>query len=169
MKTLVYNKDNLLNEDINSLSIRVKALIINKDKLIIGNEDGIYQFIGGHVEDNEDYISALKREIKEESGIEINNEEISGPFYKISYFNKDYPVLGINKRNDIYYYVVKTNKNVNLDNTSYTENESNKHYKILELNLDNSVFLIEKNMSVNPGSEVISKDMIIVLKEYLGK
>lgn len=87
MKTLIYNKDNLLNEDINSLSIRVKALIINKDKLIIGNEDGIYQFIGGHVEDNEDYISALKREIKElSSKLNIGvNEDI---FIITSYLSK---------------------------------------------------------------------------------
>ena len=51
--------------------IRNEKIGIAKRKSKISN--GIYEFPGGKVEDNETEIEALKREIKEECGIEIEN------------------------------------------------------------------------------------------------
>ena len=51
MKEIVYNKDNLLDNDITELVIRVKALLLKNDKLLIGNENGVFQFVGGHLEE----------------------------------------------------------------------------------------------------------------------
>ena len=54
------------------------AEIIQNEKIGIAKRkskisNGIYEFPGGKVEDNETEIEALKREIKEECGIEIEN------------------------------------------------------------------------------------------------
>ena len=51
--------------------IRNEKIGIAKRKSKISN--GIYEYPGGKVEDNETEIEALKREIKEECGIEIEN------------------------------------------------------------------------------------------------
>lgn len=51
--------------------IRNEKIGIAKRKSKISN--GIYEFPGGKVEDNETELEALKREIKEECGIEIEN------------------------------------------------------------------------------------------------
>lgn len=51
--------------------IRNEKIGIAKRKSKISN--GIYEFPGGKAEDNETEIEALKREIKEECGIEIEN------------------------------------------------------------------------------------------------
>ena len=56
----------------------VCAAIIRNEKIGIAKRKskiskGIYEFPGGKVEDNETEIEALKREIKEECGIEIEN------------------------------------------------------------------------------------------------
>lgn len=51
--------------------IRNEKIGIAKRKSKISN--GIYEFPGGKVEDNETEKEALKREIKEECGIEIEN------------------------------------------------------------------------------------------------
>ena len=56
----------------------VCAAIIRNEKIGISKRkskiiNGIYEFPGGKVEDNETEIEALKREIKEECGIEIEN------------------------------------------------------------------------------------------------
>ena len=66
MKEIIYNNDNINLSDITSISVRIKVLLINNGKLLIGNEDGCFMFIGGHKEDNEELVDTLKREVKEE-------------------------------------------------------------------------------------------------------
>ena len=66
---------------------------------------------------------------------------------------------------EIYYYAVNTNKNIDLSNTEYTEEEIEKHFKIDKVLLKDAVWYIENNIKNN--KKVISPDMIIAIKEYL--
>ena len=76
MKETIYNYDYLKDEDITEVVIRTKVLIINNKNIILGNENDIYQFPGGHLEKNETFEECLKREVLEETGIEIDDKEI---------------------------------------------------------------------------------------------
>lgn len=173
MKEIIYNYDNLNEDEVTELVIRIKALLLKNDKLLIGNENGLFQFIGGHLEDGETFNDCLKREIMEETGIEIDDDEIGRVFMKTTYLNRDWPEKGKNRKCEIYYYTVNTNKNIDLKMTSYTENECytenelNQNFKIEELPLSESVKIIEDNIPNNKINEVISPDMIEVIKEYL--
>ena len=80
MKETIYNHDYLKNEDITEVVIRTKALIINDKNIILGNENNIYQFPGGHLEKNETFEECLKREILEETSIEIDKNKIKLSF-----------------------------------------------------------------------------------------
>ena len=101
MKVLVHNNDNLTKEDINDYVYRMRGLIINsKNEVLLGYCGGTYQFPGGHLEKNETKIECLKREILEETGIDILNYN-KNPFYVIKYYNKNYPKLGINRYKEI--------------------------------------------------------------------
>ena len=75
--------------------------------------------------------------------------------------------MGINRKNEIYYYVVKTNKKVDLSKTNYTENELRHNFKIEEFKLDEVIDKIKENIPNNEKNKVISRDMIIALEEYL--
>lgn len=164
MKETIYNYDYLTLEDITEVSIRVKALIINSTKeILLGKSDISYQFPGGHLEDNESLIEALKREVLEETGIEIGDEEIDRPFYKVIYLNKDYPVKGINRKSEIYYYVVKTDKEVDLSKVKLTENETKNNYRVEKMPLLSSIDIISKN----DNDKVIERDLIDAIEEYL--
>ena len=85
MKELIYNQDHLKEEEITETVVRTKALIINGQDILLGNENQIYQFPGGHLEPGETFEDCLKREILEETGIELDYREIKHPFLKISY------------------------------------------------------------------------------------
>ncbi len=167
MKEVLYNYDNLKDEEITETVIRTKALIINNENIYIGNESSVFQFPGGHLEENESFEECLKREIMEESGIEIDNDEIKGPFLKVSYKNRDWPEKGKNRRAEIYYYVIKTDKTPNLDKVNYTENEKAGNFKIEEFPLDKVIDIIKENIPNNPKNKSISRDMIIAVEEYL--
>lgn len=166
MKEIIYNNDNLKFSDITSRNVRVKVLLINNGKLLIGNEDGCFMFIGGHQENNEELIDTLKREVEEETGIKLDNEVINGPFLKIIYLNKNYPSKGENRESDIYYYMVETDKLPNLKNTNYTESESKNHFKIEYIDLNDAINVIKKNIPNHENNKIISRDMIIALEEY---
>lgn len=146
MKEIIYNHDYLKNEDITEVVIRTKALIINDKNIILGNENNIYQFPGGHLEKNETFEECLKREILEETGIEIDNNEIKKPFMKVTYLNKDWPAIGQNRKSEIYYYLIKTSKNPDMSKVKYTEHEKQGNFKIDSIPLSESISVIEDNI-----------------------
>ena len=167
MKEIIYNYDYLKEEDITEVVVRTKALIINGENIILGNENNIYQFPGGHLEDSETFEECLKREVKEETGIEIDDNVIRRPFMKVSYMNKDWPLKDKNRKSEIYYYLIVTTKEPNLNNVNYTEHEKKGNFKLESIPLNKAIEVIENNISKNEKNKVIAPDMIMAIKEYL--
>ena len=166
MKETIYNYDYLSDSDVTETVIRTKALIINDDKILIGNENSVYEFPGGHLEEGETFHECLKREVLEEVGIEIDDDEIERPFMKVTFLNKDWTEVGKNRKSEIYYYVIKTNKNPDLSKTNYTENELKNNYKIEAFKLSQAINKIKENIPNNEKNKVISPDMISAIEEY---
>ena len=129
MKKIIENKYNIKEEDVTEIVKRVKALLINSnDELLLAYSNNCYQFPGGHVESDENLIDALYREIKEETGIILNNN--INPFLGAYRYYKDYPKVNDNRKNEIYYYEIKTDEVPNLDNTEYTIDEKNGNFEL---------------------------------------
>ena len=90
MKYFIHNDEKIDDKDVDEEVVRVKALIINsKDEILMGYSHKVYQFPGGHVENGEDMLLALQREIKEETGISLKLQNIIPFACNIRYF-KDY-------------------------------------------------------------------------------
>lgn len=169
MKETIYNYDYLTEKDITETVIRMKALIINDNKILIGNENNIFQFPGGHLEENESFNDCLKREVLEETGIELEDFEIDRPFMKVTFMNKDWPEAGKNRKAEIYYYLIKTEKKPDLTKTNYTANEIKNNYKIEEFDINEAIDKIKANIPNNEKNKVISPDMISAIEEYLNQ
>ena len=98
MKEIIYNYDFLKESEVTETVIRTKAVLVTESGIVIGNENSIFQFPGGHLEENESFEDCLKREILEETGIEITDEKIDKPFMKVTYLSKDWPEEGKNRK-----------------------------------------------------------------------
>lgn len=169
MKEIIYNYDKLLDSDVTETIVRTKALILNGNDLLIGNENNVYQFPGGHLEEGESIHDCLIREIKEETGINVLDSQTKGPFMKVTYLNKNWPKEGINRKSEIYYYVVLTDEKPDLTKTNYTESEKKKNFKIESFKLEDAVNIIDKNIQTNDMNKVISPDMVSAIYEYLNR
>lgn len=165
MKKILYNPDKLSEKDITETVIRTKALIINKEYIYLANEGTVYHFPGGHLEQNETLQECLKREVLEETGIELEENDIKEPFLKIIYQNKDWPLKGKNRKCEIYYYAIETQKEFDITKTKYTEHEKEECFTIEKVPLNKSIQILEENIPKNQKNEVIVPDMITAIKE----
>ena len=165
MKEFVINDDNLELEDVEMEVIRVKALIINsKGKILLVFNNNTYQFPGGHVDDGETIDECIKREIKEEIGINLEVKE--DPFlcietYDSNYFNTSKKVL-----NTIYYYRFFTDLEPDPSNTMYDELELKSEFNLFYVDFRKiEEFLISK-IETNEIDPKIAREMLHVIKEY---
>ena len=167
MKEIIHNHDNLTEADITDVVIRVKGLIINNESIILANANNIYQFPGGHLEYNETIIDCLKREVMEETGIDLDDNEIKEPILKEIYMNEDYPIEGKITKSEVYFYVIETNKTPNIDKVKYTDREIKGNFHLDIVPLKDAISTIENNIPKNKRNEVIAPEMITAIKEYL--
>lgn len=163
MKKLAINKNNLELKDINEFVYRPRAIIINSNnEILLGFCNNTYQFPGGFLEDNETLIEGLKREILEETGILLNDNEIIKQICTIEYLNKNYPRKDNNRLTKFSYYYVVTDKKVNLNNTNYDEWEKKNNFKLKYVFISDFEKVLNETINDNPMNKMIYKDMMLV-------
>ena len=165
MREIVHNKDNLKDEDVTEVVKRVKVLIVNsKKEILLGYSYHEYQFPGGHVEDKERLISAVNRELLEETGMKL--ELKIRPFAKMTNYYKDYPIKGNNRKNEIYYYSIDSDRKINLNRTDYTDEEIDGDFVLEYVPLDEVEKILVDNAKKYGDKKGISNEMIEILKIY---
>ena len=86
---------------------------------------------------------------------------------KVTYLNKDWPSIGNNRKSEIYYYLIETSKTPDMNKVKFTEHEKQCNFKIESIPLNESISVIENNISKNEKNKVIAPDMIMAIAEYL--
>lgn len=166
MKRIIYNEDNLETSEIDEWVIRVKGIFINnKKEILLSCCEDLYQFPGGHVETGESLIEAFKREIKEEMGITLENDE--EPFLHIINCKKNYRNTGKNRQNEIYYYLIKTEEEPHPERTNYDEYEALGNYKVDEIKLSEFKLKLSENKLNKTEKIGLTKEMLAVYDEVL--
>ena len=159
MEEIVFNVNNLKDEDIESEVIRVKALIINSsNKILLAHNNNTFQFPGGHIEEDEEMDECIEREVLEETGIHVLVKE--KPFLCIKTYDNNYFDTGKKVLNSIYYYRFFTDDKPNYEETHYDELELATDFDLFYLNFsDLKNFLLEcidkDKIDVNIGKEMI--------------
>jgi len=168
MRVEEYVDDNLTMENIDEIVTRVKVFIFNgKGQILILTSDGGCQLAGGHLDGNETVKQGIIREVKEETGITLNNEEIDEPFYEIRYLTKNYKNSNKNRMSNVFYSVVITDKKPDLTKINLTENEKINNLSVKYIDKENfekfvSNFINDTQKEIN---KIIASEILKVFKE----
>ncbi len=166
MKEIIYNEDNLNVNDINNVVERAKAIIVNsKGEILLGYGNNNYQIIGGHKENNETYKDCLIREVKEETGITIDDFDEKA-ILTIKYYCKNYPSKNLNTLFNANYYVIKTDQKPNMNLVNLTENEKEGMFEFKYINKNDVINELVKTFNTCKNKNTL-KDTIYALIEYL--
>lgn len=153
---------------------KVRAIILDKEgKALVTKYAGLYMLPGGKIEEGETEKQALRREILEETGIdieidtEIDNKE---PFLEITTYNQNYydrkAGKEINRKRKTTFYSLKTNQSINRDKRSLTESEKEQGYECKFVNLSIIEYLVRNNKFQSFRRDVFDKEILIALREY---
>lgn len=168
MKTIKfnYNKDIVYDRTVN----KVRAIVLNKEgKALIEKYAGLYMLPGGSIDDGETELMALKREIQEEAGIEINLETTE-KFLQINSFDENYydrkEKKEINRITNTSFYFVETDKEIDFDKRQLTQSEKENGHTIKFENLSRIPYLVQTNETNNKKREQFDREILTVLKEF---
>jgi len=165
MKEFVINDDNLKDEDIEMKVVRVKGLIFNsKNQILLVYNNNTYQFPGGHLDENESIDECIKREIKEEIGIDVN--VVDDPFLSIETYDNNYFGTGKKVLNTIYYYRIFSDEDPDITKTHYDELEANSEFKLFYINFKDIEEFIKNKIDEKEFDVRIAREMLHVVKEY---
>lgn len=166
MKELITNKYNLTEDDVTEVVKRVKVLAINSNnEILLGYSHNDYQFPGGHVEEGESLLQTVKREMLEETGIDLKMENVE-PFAVALGYYKDWPAEGKNRKIEIYYYEIKTDERPNLNKISYTENEKDGGFELRFIPLNKVEDELRKNAEEFGDKRGITREMLELFEIY---
>lgn len=173
MKKIILNDKNLV-PDSSWLNFRkVRAIIENKEgKIVISKEGGVYIFPGGKCDGDEKEEVAIKREIKEETGIILTDEMLEKVLEIEAFYDDfwDYRSKTFKPRHMLTtYFYIKTNKKINVDNMGLTTGEIEKGFEIFTTGKNNLYKLLKEDHSLIRNGKFFDEENKAVLEEIFMK
>ncbi len=168
MKKIIYNIDALTENEMKRTIIRARAIIKNnKDEILMCYSNGLkhYEFPGGHLEKGETIEECLKREIKEETGLNVEVADKT-PFMNIVHYCKNYLDTGVNTIVKFYYYSIDYNKKYDLSMSDFDKEEKKENYECRYIKLEDLEKVIRDNKKTTLENNAALNDILLVIKEY---
>lgn len=168
MKKVIVNDSFLKEGDIDLVSYKTRAILLQGDKLLIGKYAGVILLPGGKLDKAETVENAIVRELKEELGVDYTIGELKA-VVELHDYQKDYPSTDnkvINKKVVTRFYIGKY-KGIELNNVVFSENEKKNDFK-LELVSIKDLNEIFKEKSNNPRKKYFDRELQEVLYQ-IGK
>jgi len=165
MREIIINDNNLTDNDIENVVVRVKGLILNsRGQILLAHNNYTYQFPGGHKEDDESMDDCVLREIKDETGIELSIQE--APFLSITTYDANYFNTGKKVKNCIYYYRFVSDDVPNIANTHYDELELETDFNLFYLAFSELENFLKKSIENGNIDSNIGREMLCVVDVY---
>ena len=116
MKQIDFNETKLTDTEIDKVVRKVRALVINNKtkQMLLVHYAGLYMLPGGSIDNGETEVEALRRELLEEAGIEVESHQ-TVPYLLINSYDRNYfdrKSGNINRLTQTTFFVVSTNQNI---------------------------------------------------------
>ena len=168
MNVIEFNENNLSLNEIDKTTNKVRGIVINNNtnQILLVNYAELFMLPGGKVDEGETNYEALRREILEESGIEI---EEAHQFLQINSYDKNYYDRKsgvINRLTRTTFYIIETTKDIDESKKILTESEKNKKHTIRFVDLDSVESLVEGNQTTNYKRIQFDREILTVISNY---
>ena len=167
MEIITINENNLTSNDINETRTKVRAILIDDDKILTSNYGGVILLPGGSIDVGETKIESLIRELKEETGILYSSNDLQKLFilnhYQANYKTRDNNL--INRLVTTEFYIGKF-KGIDELNVKKTEKEKKDNLYLELLTLKEILQKLENNNNQNPRKYFFDREMQEAIKVY---
>lgn len=170
MKVITYNESNLSDEEIDRKACKVRGLIFNnQNEVLLCKYAGLYILPGGSIDEGETKTEAFIREIQEETGIDVNQNDIN-QFLIIKDYNRNYYdrklKTDINRLTETTFFQTKTNSEISSTNRNLTESELKNGFTVQFVKVDLIPEILKGNDQSNEKVKVFERELLTVLQEY---
>lgn len=167
MEKIIFNDNNLSINNIDDKVVRARVVIVDSlNNVIISFYNKIYLFPGGKIDKGEFIEKAAEREVKEETGIELNLDN-QKPFLLVRQFIEHYPSKRLNNTTnnrlmETYYYLVYVDK-INIGETVLSDSEKNDNFEVMKVPIKEIQPLLEKNDTSDLRNEYYTREIEAVI------
>lgn len=168
MEIKVNNPHNLDARTVDGYVCRVKILPVNSnDQILLCNVHGAYSFIGGHVDEGEDLRDCFKREMREETGIDVD-KNAGEMFFLRQNFENNHFNTGKSCLSEIYYIFVLTDEKVHTEKSQLSESEKQGKFRLEYVSVDGLESKLKRDKAYREKTGLYN-EMIEVVKLYKDK
>lgn len=167
MIMLVNNAD-LKKEELNSFAHKVRAIVFNKDNLLyITDMNSSFNLPGGRVENTEELLDSLIRELREELGVRIFKKDIKY-IGEYTFWHKGFPGEkdSVNRENKVDLFLITKPQEIDIINIKLTNYEKHYNFKLILKNLEEIDDLI-KYTGNNPYKRFTDVELHTLINAYL--
>ena len=166
MKTITINENGLLDNQIDKRNSKSRAILVDNNKILIADYGGVMLLPGGSIDKGESETQAILRELKEETGIIYEIQDLK-KIMILKYYQSNYPTRdgeNINRLITTYYYFGKF-KGIDLTSIQRTEKEKKDNFSLELLEFDELLRRLN-DASDNPRKQYFDREIKEVLKTY---
>ena len=170
---IVINPHNLVPNNSWQEFRKVRAVIENEmGSFALSMEGGKYIFPGGKCEKDEDELTAIQREVQEETGLLFDLSEFHKvleleTFYEDFY---DFRSNSLRPRHTITtYYTIHTKDNINFDGMSLTDGEKEQNFHIFFADKDTLLKMLLEDHSDQENGKFFDEENRVVASKILQK
>ena len=160
-------------KEADSVGIKSRAIIYDEstNKILLANYAGMYLLPGGKIDEGEDPLDAVSREVKEEAGLIFEKDDFR-LFSILLYGKRNYESKGgqkITKALNDLVFVIPYSKLTDKIDTKLSKNEKKDDFSLSWVNLDCVIKLIEENDSTNPRIGLYKEPLCYVINKFRNK